>query len=100
MSWLSSRQRYEIEPYRPETPRGLRLIAVILNLLILPGLGHFVLGRFGRGIVWIGLTLGCGLVAPLLEPLLPIMLACLVGPRLLSALDATWVRFYGSPTGN
>jgi signal peptidase I len=100
MSWLSPRQGYEIEPYRPDPPRGLRLVAVIVNLLVLPGLGHFVLGRFGRGVVWMALTLGCGLVAPLLDPLVPISLACFLAPRLLSALDATLMRFYGSPTGN
>lgn len=96
----SPQLRYEVEPYRPEPPRGLRLVAVLVNLLICPGVGHFVLGRFARGSFWIGLTLACALVVPLADPLIPLTLAGLLAPRVLSAVDALIVRFFASPSGN
>jgi signal peptidase I len=102
MDWTSSAARFEVDPYRPDPPpRWLRLLAVLINILIWPGVGHFVLGRFLRGTFWILVSVICTLAGPLAIPLTPpIILAVLFGPRLLSALDAAIVRYYAAPTGN
>jgi signal peptidase I len=102
MNWRSSDMRFEVDPYRAEPPpRWLRLLAVLINVLIWPGVGHFVLGRFARGAFWILLTVICALGGPLVIPLTPpIILAVLIGPRLLSAIDAAFARYYMAPTGN
>lgn len=102
MNWTSSADRFEVDPYRPDPPpRWLRLLAVLINILIWPGVGHFVLGRFMRGTFWILVTVICTLAGPLVIPLTaPIILAVLFGPRLLAALDAAIVRYYMAPTGN
>jgi signal peptidase I len=103
MDWqTTTAARYEVDIYRPDPPPAwLRLIAVLINILIWPGVGHFVLGRFARGAFWVILTVLCILAGPLAVPLTPpIMLAVLSAPRLLSALDALIVRFYQAPSGN
>ncbi len=103
MNWrTSSALQYEVDPYLPDPPpRWLRLMAVIVNVLIWPGIGHFVLGRFARGGFWIALTVIFLLGSPLAIPLTPpIILAVLFGPRLLSAIDSALIGFYRAPSGN
>lgn len=103
MNWrTSSALQYEVDPYLPDpAPRWLRLMAVIVNVLIWPGIGHFVLGRFARGAFWIALTVILMLGSPLVIPLTPpIILAVLFGPRLLSAIDTAFISFYRAPSGN
>ena len=103
MSWSSSPAvRFEVDPYRPDPPPvWLRFLGVIVNLLIWPGIGHFVMGRFARGAFWIAFAVICMLSSPLVLPLSPpVIAAALLGPRVLSALDATFARQGRTPTGN
>jgi signal peptidase I len=103
MNWrTSSSFQYEVDPYRPDAaPRWLRLLAVFINVLIWPGIGHFAMGRFARGAFWIALSVILMLGSPLAIPLTPpIILAVLFGPRLLSAIDTSFIGFYRAPSGN
>jgi len=70
-----SRKSHAVEAPRPY-PMGIRVLAVILAWLV-PGAGHFVLGKFGRGVLFLvliagsfllGLSLHGRLYAPVADP--------------------------------
>jgi signal peptidase I len=67
----------------------VRLLAVLANLFLWPGVGHFLLGRYVRGGLWIVVTLGCILAGSFALILVPIGL---LAPRALSAIDAGVMR--------
>lgn len=66
-----------------------RLSAILVNLLVWPGFGHFALGRFARGSIWIAIGVASFLLSPL-HMLLP--LGAVIAGRVLSAVDAGLVR--------
>ena len=43
---------------RPELPDNRRLALVIFLAWLVPGLGHVLLGRIGRGLLFAGLVFG------------------------------------------
>ena len=70
-----SRKSPSVEAPRPY-PMGMRVVAVVLAWLV-PGAGHFVLGKFGRGLLFLvliagsfllGLSLHGRLYAPVADP--------------------------------
>jgi signal peptidase I len=102
MNWrTSSALQYEVDPYRPDPPGWLRVVAVIVNLVFWPGIGHFALSRFARGAFWIALSVILLFGSPLvLELTPPVLLGILGAPRVLAAIDSLFARFYQAPTGN
>ena len=72
----------------------MRIAAVILNLLLVPGTGHLAVGRWRRGLPWAVVTLLSPLVA--LSPAHPLVLiGLIIALKLGSAievalLEATW----------
>ena len=67
----------------------MRAVAVVINLLLWPGFGHYAIGRFTRGHVWAGLALLCVFLAPL-SVWLP--LVGFLPVRLVAAIDAGVVK--------
>jgi signal peptidase I len=68
----------------PLLVRRARVFAVLSNLLLWPGIGHFFAGRFAAGLVWAIGSLALVLASPL-HPLLA--LVGMVGARLLSPIE-------------
>jgi signal peptidase I len=101
MSWSFSANRLDPDPYLPDPP-GLarRLIAFATDLLVWPGVGHFALGRFGRGAFWILAAAVAVLAIPLVARVALVALACLLAPRLLAAFDGLLLRRHTAPSGN
>jgi signal peptidase I len=64
-----------------------RAAAILLNLIMWPGVGHYILGRFGRGNVWAAI----GVLSILLVPLHPFALIGALLARVVPALDAAIV---------
>jgi signal peptidase I len=61
-----------------------RVAAILVNLVLWAGLGHYILGRFARGNLWAGLAV----LSILLVPLHPVVAASVLLVRVLAAIDA------------
>lgn len=65
-------------PARPAPPgQGLAIVALVLNLVIIPGLGTIVGGRIGHGIAQIGLVV-FGILLIFTIILIPISIVCFI----------------------
>jgi signal peptidase I len=73
----------------------MRAVAILVSLLLWPGWGHYLLGRFVRGHIWAGAALLCLLLIPL-HPALALA-GMLV--RIPAALDAALVEIRPTPSG-
>jgi signal peptidase I len=93
------RTSVSLDPARrpPLIRRRPRPFAIAVNLLIVPGLGHLIIGRPVRGAAWMLVSLGLMYSAPLHVWLL--WLGVLV-TRPLSALDAGLLKIRALPEGN
>jgi signal peptidase I len=72
----------------------MRLVAIVINLFLWPGWGHYALGRFVRGHMWAGLTLLCMLLIPL-HPALALAFLVL---RVPAAIDAGIIQAHPVPS--
>jgi hypothetical protein len=88
-------------PSRPplKRPGGRSVtIAIILSLLI-PGLGHVYIGRFGRALIWFIGALAIGLILDQQASITPGALVVLTVLGILSAIDALITLRFFTPSG-
>lgn len=92
-----------MSPEPPQPPRrrpGGRSVAlaIILSLLI-PGLGHVYIGRFGRAIIWFAGAIGIGVILDQQASITPAALIVLTVLGVLAAVDALVMLKFFQPDG-
>lgn len=91
-------------PQRPQRPQlrrpGGRSIAIAIILsLIIPGLGHVYIGRFGRALIWFVGALAIGLILDQQATITSGALIVLTVLGVLSAIDALVMLRFFKPGG-
>lgn len=88
------------DPPQPRRRPGGRsvTIAIILSLLI-PGLGHVYIGRFGRALIWFLGALGIGLILDQQTEITPAALIVLTVLGVMAAIDALVMLKFFQPRG-
>ncbi len=76
---------------RPRIPVGRSVIVAVILSLLLPGLGHLYIGRYGRALIWFGGAIAVGLILNQV-PVLPTGAWVLVTVlAVFAAIDAWWI---------
>lgn len=88
------------EPPQPRRRPGGRSVtlAIIFSLLI-PGLGHVYIGRFGRAIIWFAGAIGIGVILDQQASITPAALIVLTVLGVCAAVDAMVMLKFFQPRG-
>lgn len=87
----------------PQTPRrrpqGRSVVIAIILSLIIPGLGHVYIGRFGRALIWFAGAIGIGVILDQQASITPAALVVLTVLGVLAAIDAMVMLKFFTPGG-
>lgn len=89
----------EPAPPRRRRPGGRSLTLAIIFSLLIPGLGHVYIGRFGRALIWFAGAIGIGVILDQQASLTPASLIVLTVLGVLAAVDAMVMLKFFQPKG-
>lgn len=89
------------DPAKPprRRPAGRSVTLAIIFSLLIPGLGHVYIGRFGRALIWFAGAIGIGVILDQQSSITPAALVVLTVLGVLAAVDAMVMLKFFQPTG-
>ena len=90
------------DPAKPPTrrPAGRSVALAVIFSLLIPGLGHVYIGRFGRALIWFAGAIGIGVILDQQASITPAALVVLTILGVLAAVDALVMLKFFAPGGS